>query len=164
MTVIENVVVGAHHRLRGGLVRGFVAEGEAARRAVFARAEALLETVGLAGRAWDDAQSLPMGSLRLLELCRALAARPRLILLDEPASGLNTAEKETLARHIGRLRQAGQTFVIVEHDVNFLMRLADDVLVLDFGRKIAEDVPGAVQRDQKVIDVFLGGPVDLARR
>jgi branched-chain amino acid transport system ATP-binding protein len=164
MSVIENVVVGFHYTLPGGAIRGFLPERQRDRQEVFGRAMALLDRVGLAHRAGDEAQNLPIGSLRLLELCRALAAAPRVILLDEPASGLNAAEKGNLARHIMGLKHEGQTFVIVEHDVNFLMVLADDVMVLDFGRKIADDAPGAVQRDQKVIDVFLGGTVDLARR
>lgn len=158
MTVLENVMVGRHPRMRTNLLQALCSlpikgreEAEARRKAM-----ALLEQVGLAAMAEMSAASLPYGQQRLVELARALATEPRLLLLDEPAAGLNNRESAELARLIARLRQSGLTFLFVEHDMETVMGLADRVVVLDYGAKIAEGTPEEIQANSKVIAAYLG--------
>jgi branched-chain amino acid transport system ATP-binding protein len=171
LTARQNVEAGCHLRGRGGiwaaLSRHRKAREELAQSASIATE--LLEFVGLQSRADVEAAALTYGQQRLLEVARALAAGPRLLLLDEPAAGLNAIETDALAHTIGRIIDRGTTVLLIEHDMNLVMRVATRIVVLDFGRKIAEGTPDQVQRDAAVLDAYLGGtdavsaPADQAR-
>jgi branched-chain amino acid transport system ATP-binding protein len=158
MTVLENVMVGAHAWSRAGFLAGALRLPGVRReeREIRARATEALERVGLAG--WRDrsAESLPLGQQRALQVARALCARPRLLLLDEPASGLRAPEREALSVLIESLRGDLSAIMLVEHDVAMVTRLADRVTVLDLGAVIAEGAPAAVTADPRVRAAYLG--------
>jgi ABC-type branched-subunit amino acid transport system ATPase component len=164
MTVLDNVMVGHFTRVPGTLAEAIVPTPAATRKEEQVRASslALLGMVGLTRRAMVPANSLPFGERRLLELVRALAAQPLLLLLDEPAAGLNESEKDQLASLLLRLRAEGLTLLLVEHDVGLVMRLADEVLVMDQGATIAQGRPSTVQRDEAVMRAYLGTEAALA--
>ena len=123
-----------------------------------AKARRLLQFVGIPSAAEESARNLPYGDQRRLEIARALATEPRLLLLDEPAAGMNPAEKHNLGQLVRSVRDSGVTVLMIEHDMGLVMTICDRIAVLDFGRKIAEGIPSAVRQSQAVIDAYLGRP------
>ncbi len=158
MTVLENVLVGRHLHSRGGFLAcmlhlPFTGKEE---RAVREAAWEILEFLGISGLADAEAVRLSYGHQRIVELGRALACEPRILLLDEPAAGLNIRETGEMGRLIGRIRERNVTVLLVEHDMSLVMDISDEIAVLSYGQKIAEDVPSTIQRDPEVIRVYLG--------
>jgi ABC-type branched-subunit amino acid transport system ATPase component len=158
LSVIENVLVGADSRFRAllpaAILRTPAFRAEAA--ALRARARELLGQLDMADDADRPVSSLPYGKQRKLEIARALILQPKVLLLDEPAAGLNSGEVEALLRFVSGLRADGMSVLLIEHNMGLVMRLADSVTVMNFGRKIAEGAPDAIRTDERVIEAYLG--------
>jgi branched-chain amino acid transport system ATP-binding protein len=163
MTALENVIAGAHMHLRFNAMSQMLWSARSRReeRTLAAKAEALLETVGLAAFRNVAATELPMGGQKLLEIMRALMAKPRMLLLDEPAAGLNDSETAELAALLIAIRDSGVTILVVEHNMSLVMGIADYVIVLDAGTIVATGTPSEIQRDPHVIEAYIGGKLEI---
>jgi branched-chain amino acid transport system ATP-binding protein len=164
MTTLENVLSGAHMHLHAGAVLQMTWSASARReeRALVAKAEALLDLVGLMAFRDVAATELPMGTQKLVEVIRAVMARPRMLLLDEPAAGLNDSETAELAALLIAIREGGVTILVVEHNMSLVMGIADQVIVLDAGSIVAAGAPAEIQRNARVIEAYIGTAVEAA--
>lgn len=159
MTVLENVLVGMHSRLKSGFWKNLVHTQDMRReeKAAVDKAYSLLEFVNLEGLAQERAGNLSYGKQRLLEIVRGMASDPKLLLLDEPAAGMNSAEKEELNAYIRKIIERGITVLVVEHDMKLVMDISDEIYVIEAGKNLSSGTPEVVQNDPAVIKAYLGG-------
>ncbi|KQP11554.1 ABC transporter ATP-binding protein [Methylobacterium sp. Leaf99] len=155
-TVFDNVMIGLHRRGRSRLIDTLLGRDRAGEADLRARARALLDTVGLSARAQDKAGALAYGEQRLVGVALALATEPAMLLLDEPVSGMNASETQVFVRLIRSIRDRGVTILLVEHDMPMVMAVSDRIVVLNYGRLIAEGPPAAIRADPAVIEAYLG--------
>src|SRR5690606_24314885 len=162
MTVLENVALGAHLRRNAGVLSAALQLDRREEAQLLHEAAVQLERVGLGEYLYEHAGNLALGQQRILEIARALALDPVLLLLDEPAAGLRYREKQELAKVLSQLRDEGMSILLVEHDMDFVMNLTDHLVVMDFGTKIAEGTPQEIQQNPAVLEAYLGGVDDDA--
>ncbi len=164
MTVLENVMVGRHVRTKMGLIQsGLRLPGvKREERFILETAQQKLNVVGLMQKADEPASGLPLGEQKLLEVARGLATDPQLLLLDEPAAGLNETEMLRMAEIIRKIRESGITVLLVEHHMDLVMNISDEILVLNYGEKVTEGTPEEVKRNEKVIEAYLGVEIEYA--
>ncbi|NYT38292.1 branched-chain amino acid ABC transporter ATP-binding protein/permease [Allopusillimonas soli] len=160
MTVLENVALGAHLRRKVGVLPAVLRSDRRQEAELLHEAARQIQRVGLGDYLYEQAGNLALGQQRIVEIARALAADPVLLLLDEPAAGLRYKEKQDLARVLDQLRQEGMSILLVEHDMDFVMNLTDHIVVMDFGTKLAEGTPSHIQSDPAVLEAYLGGVDD----
>lgn len=164
MTALENVATAADALNKSGLLSALFGLGRSRRdeKRSMETAQSLLEFIGLGHRAHQMAKNLPYGDQRRLEIARALALNPKVLLLDEPAAGFNPQEKVELGDLILKIRDKGYAVLLIEHDMSLVMKISDRISVLDFGQKIAEGTPSEIQKNQRVIDAYLGVAEDAS--
>jgi branched-chain amino acid transport system ATP-binding protein len=164
MTVIENVMIGAHCRMSSNIMDNAIRDSKTRREEEIFFNEALiyLQDIGLKEKAFFFARNLPYGSQKLLEIARAMSSKPKLLILDEPAAGMNTLEVQELKDLLRRIRAKGITLLIVEHNMDLIMDIADEILVMDFGKKVTEGRPENIQKNEEVIKIYLGEETDIA--